>query len=56
MSLVVAFVLGWCQCVWEILTRLGGSPWHAVAVSSRKHWQMARALWMWRRWARDEPR
>src|SRR5262245_5339117 len=47
-----AFGAGWVQCVWAITVELGGTPWHAMTVSTRKHWAMARALWRWQREAR----
>jgi len=51
MSLLRAFICGWLECVASIVIDLGGTPWHAVAVSTRKHWGMARFLWRVRRWA-----
>ncbi len=50
MHLAWAFLAGWCQCVWEICVVLDGALWHAVKVSTRKHWGMARFLWRVRAW------
>ncbi len=51
MRLLWAFLAGWCECVLDIWWTLGGTPWHAVRVSTRKHWGMARFLWREREWA-----
>ena len=50
MTLLWPFAAGWAQCVASIMVDLGGTPWHAVAVTTRKHLDMARFLRRERGW------